>query len=93
VGFTSGSSYWNSSAQDRVNEGYKKAKLFHKMVTEGKIKLSKNETIKVISHSQGGAHAAGFAEKLMSYNLYGNGCSIVLITVLPSLSRKYHRSA
>lgn len=50
VGFTSGSSYWNSSAQDRVNEGYKKAELFHKMVTEGKIKLSKNETIKVISH-------------------------------------------
>ena len=67
VGFTSGSSYWNSSAQDRVKEGYKKAELFHKTVMERKIKLSKNETIKVISHSQGGAHAAGFTEKLMSY--------------------------
>lgn len=53
VGFTSGSSYWNSSAQDRVNEGYKKAELFHKMVTEGKIKLSKNETIKVLGYGIG----------------------------------------
>ena len=67
VGFTSGSSYWNSTAQSRKQQGIKKAELFHKMVQEGKIKLDSQETIKIISHSQGGAHAAGFAEKLMSY--------------------------
>ena len=67
VGFTSGSSYWNSSARDRELQGMKKAELFHKMVQEGKIKLDPKETIKIISHSQGAAHAAGFAERLMSY--------------------------
>ena len=67
VGFTSGSSQWNSSAKQRMGEGRLKAELFHKMVQNGDIKLEAGETIKVISHSQGGAHAAGFAEKLMSY--------------------------
>ena len=67
VGFTSGSSGWRSQAKERYQEGVNKAKLFHKMVNEGKIRLSKGETIKIISHSQGGAHAAGFAKQLMSY--------------------------
>ena len=64
---TKGSSQWNSSAKQRMGEGRLKAELFHKMVQNGDIKLEAGETIKVISHSQGGAHAAGFAEKLMSY--------------------------
>ncbi|CAI9430306.1 RHS repeat-associated core domain-containing protein [Candidatus Ornithobacterium hominis] len=67
VGFTSGSSHWNSSAEQRMGEGKLKAELFHKMVQDGDIKLTAGETIKVISHSQGGAHAAGYAEQLMSY--------------------------
>lgn len=67
VGFTSGSSHWNSQADQRIAEGVKKAELFHEMVQSGDIVLEAGETIKVISHSQGGAHAAGFAEKLMSY--------------------------
>ena len=67
IGFTSGSSFWNSQASDRKLEGMEKAKLFHKMVQNGDIELKAGETIKIISHSQGGAHAAGYAEQLMSY--------------------------
>ena len=67
VGFTSGSSQWNSSAKSRRRDGIRKAKLFHKMVQKGKITLAEGEIIKVISHSQGGAHAAGFIEQLQSY--------------------------
>ena len=37
------------------------------MVQSGEIKLASDETIKIVSHSQGGAHAAGFATELMSY--------------------------
>ncbi len=67
IGFTSGSSFWNSQAADRKIEGMEKAKMFHEMVQNGDLKLDANETIKIVSHSQGGAHAAGFAEQLMTY--------------------------
>ena len=67
VGFTSGSSKWNSSASNRFKQGRAKAVLFHQMVQKGDISLKPNETIKIISHSQGGAHAAGFAHELMQY--------------------------
>ncbi|MED9889204.1 MAG: RHS repeat-associated core domain-containing protein, partial [Segatella copri] len=67
VGFTSGSSKWNSSANYRFRQGRAKAVLFHKMVQNGDIVLKPGETIKIISHSQGGAHAAGFATELMKY--------------------------
>jgi RHS repeat-associated protein len=67
VGFTSGSSFWNSQASDRRADGIAKAKLFHQMVQGGDITLEAGETIKVISHSQGGAHASGYIEQLQSY--------------------------
>ena len=73
IGFTSGSSYWNSQASGRMEEGRQKAKLFHKMVQDGTIVLADDETIKIISHSQGGAHAAGFAEELRKYINECNG--------------------
>lgn len=37
------------------------------MVLSGDITLEEGESIKVFSHSQGGAHAAGFIEQLSSY--------------------------
>lgn len=67
VGFTSGSSHWDSSAKQRIKEGRKKAKLFHRMVQRGNINISNGEEIKIISYSQGAAHAVGFAEQLMTY--------------------------
>ncbi len=67
VGFTSGSSHWDSQAKQRHKEGMNKAITFHEMVRDGDITLKEGETIKIVSHSQGGAHAAGFAEQLLSY--------------------------
>jgi len=67
VMFTSGSSKWKSQAEDRKVDGIAKGEEFHAMVQSGEIKLEKGETIKIVSHSQGGAHAEGFAEQLMSY--------------------------
>ncbi len=51
----------------RYYDGVEKAKQFHKMVQDGLIKIDKDETIKIITHSQGGAHGEGFARQLMSY--------------------------
>ena len=65
--FTSGSSHWNSQANQRFDEGRAKAQTFHAMVQSGEIELADDETIKIVSHSQGGAHAAGYAQELMSY--------------------------
>ncbi|HAD96843.1 MAG TPA: hypothetical protein DCG19_05515 [Cryomorphaceae bacterium] len=65
--FTSGSSTWRSQADDRMAEGRARAQQFHAMVQNGEIELADDETIKIVSHSQGGAHAAGFAQELMSY--------------------------
>jgi RHS repeat-associated protein len=65
--YTSGSSQWDSQAGDRYDEGKVKAETFHAMVKSGKITLAKDETIKVICHSQGGAHASGFVDQLKSY--------------------------
>lgn len=81
VGFTSGSSHWNSQASQRRSEGVKKAELFHQMVHDGDITLEAGETIKIISHSQGGAHAAGYAEKLMSYR-DGDGNALYNVEVV-----------
>ena len=65
--YTSGSSTWNSQASDRSADGIKKAEMFHSMVQSGEITLENNESIKIITHSQGGAHGEGFAKQLMSY--------------------------
>src|SRR5690606_7835329 len=78
--FTSGSSFWNSQASDRRLEGIEKAKLFHEQVTAGDIDIG-CDPIRIISHSQGGAHAAGFAEQLMSY-VDANGNPLYNIEVI-----------
>ncbi|MGD1842744.1 MAG: hypothetical protein ACFB0B_17880 [Thermonemataceae bacterium] len=76
--YTSGSSGWRSQAspgrgkkrkreKTRHVEGMEKAKLFHKKVQAGEIKLPLGEPIHIVSHSHGGAHAAGFAKQLSTY--------------------------
>lgn len=83
--FTSGSSKWTSQAQDRKMDGRLKAMQFHAMVQSGEITLEKDETIKIVSHSQGGAHAEGFAEMLMSYKDV-NGAQIYKIEVIYNIT-------
>jgi RHS repeat-associated protein len=79
--YTSGSSQWDSQAEDRFDDGRMKARTFHAMVESGKIVLAKDETIKVISHSQGGAHAAGYVEQLQSYK-DGDGKPLYKVEVI-----------
>ncbi len=75
--YTSGSSTWRSQAKagwfkrkilgvhSRYHEGITKANMMHNMIKKGKIKLAKDETIKIVTHSQGGAHGAGMAARLI----------------------------
>jgi len=65
--YLSGSSTIRSQATDRAAEGKQKAKEFHKSVLNGDVTIGDGETIKIVSHSQGGAHSVGFADQLMSY--------------------------
>lgn len=65
--FTSGSAEWTSQAGRRHMDGVNRAIEFHNKVLAGEIILAAGETIKIVSHSQGGAHAAGFANQLLSY--------------------------
>jgi RHS repeat-associated protein len=83
--FTSGSSRWRSQPEDRKKEGMAKAEMFHAMVQSGEIKLEAGETIKIVSHSQGGAHAEGFAEQLLSYK-DANGEPIYKIEVVYNIT-------
>jgi len=95
--FTSGSAEWGSQAnanwfernilgdQSRYQDGIKKAKEFHKMVQDGKIKLADDETIKIVTHSQGGAHGEGFAKQLMSYKNI-DGSSVYNIEVIYNIT-------
>jgi RHS repeat-associated protein len=83
--YTSGSSGWTSQATERSADGVAKAEQFHAMVQNGEIKLETNETIKIVSHSQGGAHAEGFAEQLLTYK-DANGDPLYIIEVIYNIT-------
>ena len=74
--YISGSSSHQSSAKRRIAEGGRKAELFHKFHGYGAGKyasIKEGEAIRVVSHSQGGAHAVGFISQLLTYkNETGN---------------------
>ncbi|MGB6092438.1 MAG: RHS repeat-associated core domain-containing protein [Moheibacter sp.] len=65
--YTSGSSSSRSSARKRYAEGLRKGTLIHENILNGNLKIEEGESIKIISHSQGGAHASGVAAQLLSY--------------------------
>jgi RHS repeat-associated protein len=69
--FTSGSSYPTSSASLREKEGEAKAMIFNDKVLQGEFSVDKKEPIRLVSHSLGGATAAGMAAKLkeLGYNV------------------------
>jgi len=65
--YTSGSSsHWSGAAQ-REAEGAARGREFHEGVQSGAIELADDETIKIVSHSQGGAYAHGLANQLLTY--------------------------
>jgi hypothetical protein len=65
--FTSGSAGNWSSAETRMENGRQSAKRFYRKWKKGKVTLADGEAIRIVSHSQGGAHAAGFADQLRTY--------------------------
>ena len=65
--FTSGSAGIMSSANGRMRQGVRNAKQFYRKYKKGKVELADGEAIRIVSHSQGGAHAAGFADQLRTY--------------------------
>ncbi|WP_430410682.1 hypothetical protein [Kordia sp.] len=65
--FTSGSAGNWSSANGRMRQGRRNARQFYRRYKKGKVNLQDGEAIRIVSHSQGGAHAAGFADQLRTY--------------------------
>ena len=65
--FTSGSASPVSTAAQKEEEGGVKALILDLKVSEGTIALDKGEPIRIVSHSQGGATAAGMAKTLLEY--------------------------
>ncbi len=79
--FTSGSSGIMSSANGRMRQGRRKARQFYRKYQKGKVNLADGEAIRIVSHSHGGAHAAGFADQLRTYK-DAEGNSIFNIEVI-----------
>ncbi len=52
----------NSLAEDRYRAGIRTARKIHRRIKRGKINYSENETMKIVGHSHGVAHAAGMAD-------------------------------
>ncbi|MCB0701297.1 MAG: hypothetical protein KDC55_01190 [Ignavibacteriae bacterium] len=60
-GFVDGTGAWNSSGEDRFSAGYAYAKANLATITAGMVE---GETIKVVSHSMGGAYSEGMIKYL-----------------------------
>ncbi len=62
--YVSGSNQASSEAKTRYEAGIKSGMEIVQMIMCGQITLADDETIKIVGHSQGGAHAAGIAYAL-----------------------------
>lgn len=56
MNFVDGRGNWNSTGQERYNDGYEYAKANFSKLTAG---MTKDETIKIVSHSMGAAYSEG----------------------------------
>lgn len=56
----------NSGAMERWERGWDEGFLLSNQIRDGMIKLQEGETIKLVGHSQGAAHAAGMAWSLLA---------------------------
>lgn len=70
--YLSASSDNTSKAGDRFAEGIASGKKLISQLDAGTISLAKGETIKIVSHSQGGAFAAGIASVLSKSKKYAS---------------------
>ncbi len=65
-GFVDGRGAWNSSAEDRFNAGYAYAKANLQTITAGMVE---GETVKIVSHSMGGAYSEGMIKYLQEQKI------------------------
>ncbi|MCZ8297761.1 hypothetical protein [Flavobacterium sp.] len=63
--FVNGSHHFRSQASERFEMGKKAGNELIAQLQNGTIKLTKDETIKIVGHSQGAAHAAGMLTQLL----------------------------
>lgn len=66
MGFVDGTGAWNSSAEDRFNAGYAYAKANLQTITDGMVA---GETVKIVSHSMGGAYSEGMIKYLQEQKI------------------------
>lgn len=59
----------NSTGGERYDRGYEAGKLIAQKIKSGEITLQDGETIKLIGHSHGGAHATGITDALIDAEL------------------------
>lgn len=66
TGFVDGRGSWNSTGSERFDAGYAYAKANLSTITEGMVK---GETVKIVSHSMGGAYAEGMIKYLQEQKI------------------------
>lgn len=69
--FVNGSDHTWSEASTRYKAGLKSGQEMVQKIVSGELKLADDETIKIVGHSQGGAHAAGMAYALQQAYING----------------------
>ncbi len=75
--YTNGSYTPRSTAQARFKGGVAAGKELIKKLESGEITLVEGETIKIVGHSQGAAHAAGMASELIKHSVYDSRLEFV----------------
>ena len=63
--YVDGSNHPNSTAADRFSKGASEGAILAEKIKSGEIELKEGETIKLIGHSHGAAHAMGIAKGLL----------------------------
>lgn len=66
TGFVDGRGAWNSTGSERFDAGYAYAKANLSTITEGMVE---GETVKIVSHSMGGAYAEGMIKYLQEQKI------------------------
>ena len=75
--YVNGSFDLTSSASGRYNRGVESGEELLSKLRSGELELSKQETIKIVGYSMGGAYAAGIAYALMHDSEYSNRLQFV----------------
>ena len=75
--YTNGSYTPLSTASARFKGGQEAAKELIKKLDNKEITLKDGETIKIVGHSHGAAHAAGMASELLKHSIYGSRLEFV----------------